>query len=1300
MTAIIYTTPSADSLVESTPPDLVIASDKSVIIFPPGGGYDENYWIDVRSGFTVVEASINLCGLDMLNSTQLEHFEVATTDTNDDVSIDPQVVTDIYGNQFVVWVDNGNIGGALTDLDIFVDQFDGVSWKGPTLLSDMKANTVSTEPAVATDPSGNVHVVWSEESNAVSSGPDRDIFYKIWTGSSWSSTPVLISDMSSGDSISPEIATDSSGNVYVIWVDNDNIQSSGFDNDIMLRYYDFQSSSWSNTFVVSSDTNDGDSIEPAITSFGNTVYIAWSENGNIAGSGSDYDIILCSYTGTAQLLLPIVVSTDINDDISRNAALAANDTRVYVVWQDNGKIQNSGTDYDIILTSLDLSNLLFEPFQIVTDSTFGESANPDIILDNFYNLYISWEDNGNIAQSGTDWDIYYRIKDKLSFRSPELLTDSITSSKSTNVSLALSHDNHIQFVWQDPTNLFASGSDEDIFLKDIYFEFLFPTNPKLDIGDDSEWDWFYTDNNGIFSTGLKLEGEWLGLKLTSVVKSYSGNEDYVRIHFKFYSDTAGVINITKLSVRGTSTPQPPTNLRVIGENQFHVVNHQPTLVWEFSDLDSASQGRFEVDVGTTSGGNDVWDPAPAETSDTWLKYLGSTLEDGETYYFRVRVTDCDDSTWSDWSEPYEFRMNSAPSVISLTPLAGTFDHNITLFWAGEDDDNDNLTYFLRAFYDGAWHTIVEESPATSYIWDTTDIAEQNIDFECYAFDGFENSTGYNPLGNIYISHNTPPTLEIVSPRIDVKPREQKFIIEWTTLDPDEGDILKISLFYDVDTDPIEKNLIVEDLRNQDDYEWDTSEVPPGEYYIAGEVTDGTDVVVAYSTGTIIVGTEDDKSPPMVVSTTPPNNAVNIHLYTDIKVIFDKDIDSTSINFNTFYIKDSKSRLIEGEREYKSESKELVFDPKSTLQFNTKYTVVLTHDIRDMDGLKLDGNGNGIVDDESGIDDYSWTFSTMMKEFDTTLPEVISSNPEQGMTDVKIGTTIKINFSEPIEPSSINSRSFLVLKLDDMRNWNGSSFETLISKSMEGVVSYNTEHFQAIFTPSEPLDYETTYVVSLTTEIVDLSGNHFEGYIFSFTTGSEEIIEDTEEDEKGDEEKTIVEVFQWDYFYYVFIFLLIVLILIATTFINRRIIMGPIRIRDIFIIYNDGRLLYHHRPKDTDGLPASVSQDIDDSAVSSMLTAIQDFVKDSFKLSRSSGLNELRHGTLRILIEHGNNSYVAVVCSGGPTTKIRKEMKEVIYDLNTKYGIVLDDWDGNMNSIAGIDKLLVPLITMERGPQKK
>ena len=234
-----------------------------------------------------------------------------------------------------------------------------------------------------------------------------------------------------------------------------------------------------------------------------------------------------------------------------------------------------------------------------------------------------------------------------------------------------------------------------------------------------------------------------------------------------------------------------------------------------------------------------------------------------------------------------------------------------------------------------------------------------------------------------------------------------------------------------------------------------------------------------------------------------------------------------------------------------------------------------------------------------------------------------------------------------------------------------------------------------------MEFNTTYVVKLTSAITDTSGNRLTSYLFTFTTIPEvkqDSVIEINPPPSGDKGKeTIIEIFNWEYFYYVFTLLLVVLILIATFLIRRKILMGPITIRDVFIIYNDGRLLYHYKSKEKDGTGTVIDfqDDIDESAVSSMLTAIQDFVKDSFKFTRGSSLNELRHGTLRILIEHGNNCYVAVVVGGGSITKIRNEMRKVIFDLNTKYGQVLKDWDGNMRSIAGIDKLTVPLVSMQK-----
>jgi hypothetical protein len=1304
LTAMIYTSPSVDSIVESQPPDMLQTPEDNIIVFPMGGGYDENFWMQIRSNFSIVEASINLIGLDALDSVQPGLYNVITTEAEDSVSASPVVVTDIYNDHFIIWEETGDIVGSKPGDDIFVRKWDdqGSIWEVPVQLSDNGPNTFAASPSAATDASGNVHVVWAEYGPALSSGgPDSDIYYSKWDGSSWSAVPILISDdVNDGESTSPEIAVDAAGNVYIVWVDDGNIQASGNDLDIVMKSYDAAGMSWSETSVLSRYPNDSKSLEPAVFALNDLIHFAWTENGNVDNSGPDYDIVLQTYQLDTILTQPAVITTDPYDGDSHAPALAANDTTIFIVWQDDGNIANSGTDIDVFLTSVDIQTYKSNGIQVVSDDPeFGSSINPKIIKDNFENLYFSWEDDGDHIQTDGDWDIYYRILDKISFQEPELLTSSSISGKALNVSMAVDYQNHVQFVWEDNADLFSSGFDEDIYIKDIFFNYVYPSFPKLDIGKDGSWEWQYTDNSGKFDTSVTLEGEWLGLKLTSIVDSGHVIDGKVMIPFRFSSDSTGAINISHISLVGTATPEPPENLTIENENDMHVINHRPLLSWDFVDDDSTSQGRFEIEVGTEPGLNDMWDPTPAESTDTSIEYHGNQLFDGRSYYFKVRTADDDGSTWSQWSDSKEFKLNTAPAVTSLTPLAGTFDRNMTLFWAGEDAEGDELLFYVDAYYDGIWHSLANGTTATNIFWNTSGLAEQTIDFQCYATDGYENSAVYNPAGNIYIVHNTPPTIEVETPDMDTKLFEKKYLIEWSTVDPDEDDILTISLFYDLDKDPAEKDLIITNYPNRGYYEWDTTNTPAGEYFILGEVDDGTDTVQAYSRGTVIVGRETDLQPPRIISIRPTENAENVAISTDIKLIFDKDIDAATIDSDTFYVKDSSSKIVEGLRFYDDKLYELYFRPRAPLDFDTRYTVVISNDVRDLEGLRLDGNKNGI-DNEGSVDDYSWSFRTMTQEFDTEPPEIDSTSPEADSFDNNINTNILINFNEPVEPSSLNSRSFLVITLNDMLTWDGVSNSDLTRKSLSGVVSYDQEHFQAIFSPSVSLEYNTTYVVTLTNEISDLSDNRFNGHVFSFKTAAEPVSPGSGSDGEDSGKETIVEVFKWDYFYYVFIILLVILILIATTLINRRIIQGPMKIRDVFIIYNDGRLLYHYRPKPSLDRPEDDLDSIDESAVSSMLTAIQDFVKDSFKHSGGTGLNELQHGTLRILIEHGDKSYVAVVSSGGSTAKIRNEMKSIINDLNTKYGFVLKDWDGNMNSIAGIDKLVVPLLTMEGEPKEK
>ena len=83
--------------------------------------------------------------------------------------------------------------------------------------------------------------------------------------------------------------------------------------------------------------------------------------------------------------------------------------------------------------------------------------------------------------------------------------------------------------------------------------------------------------------------------------------------------------------------------------------------------------QAQVSSDSTFSSVDMWDSGEITSSDTSVTYAGSTLEDGTTYYLRVRVASGD--FWSDWSA-LSFRMNTVPTIRNIYDLIGLFDNDL------------------------------------------------------------------------------------------------------------------------------------------------------------------------------------------------------------------------------------------------------------------------------------------------------------------------------------------------------------------------------------------------------------------------------------------------------------------------------------------------------------------------------------------------------------------------------------------------------------------------------------------------
>jgi len=133
--------------------------------------------------------------------------------------------------------------------------------------------------------------------------------------------------------------------------------------------------------------------------------------------------------------------------------------------------------------------------------------------------------------------------------------------------------------------------------------------------------------------------------------------------------------------------------------------------------------------------------------------------------------------------------------------------------------------------------------------------------------------------------------------------------------------------------------------------------------------------------------------------------------------------------------------------------------------------------------------------------------------------------------------------------------------------------------------------------------------------------------------------------------------------------------------------GPLRergdflIQDVFVIYRDGRLVTHLSKK---------VRIIDDSEIiGSMITAVQTFVRESFRRESKGTLEEMKFGDIRILMEYGPALNIALVIRGTKYESIRPVMTEILDNIHSAWLTELsaNKWDGNLTNIAAIEKVI-------------
>ena len=102
--------------------------------------------------------------------------------------------------------------------------------------------------------------------------------------------------------------------------------------------------------------------------------------------------------------------------------------------------------------------------------------------------------------------------------------------------------------------------------------------------------------------------------------------------------------------------------------------------------------------------------------------------------------------------------------------------------------------------------------------------------------------------------------------------------------------------------------------------------------------------------------------------------------------------------------------------------------------------------------------------------------------------------------------------------------------------------------------------------------------------------------------------------------------------------------------------------------------------------------MDENRIPRILTATQQFIKDSFDHSDDLCLKKLKLRDGGIFLEKGIKVYLAVIHAGDLSQEQHKKVVNIIKDIESDYQEEITTWDGRPNRFKGIDKKLQSLMT--------
>jgi len=673
-----------------------------------------------------------------------------------------------------------------------------------------------------------------------------------------------------------------------------------------------------------------------------------------------------------------------------------------------------------------------------------------------------------------------------------------------------------------------------------------------------------------------------------------------------------------------------------------------TLEWNGND-DDGDALKYYVFLAFVEFFIECLPDVAAVTSETNITI--SNLTDNAMYYWSVIADDGIEN--STLPEVYTFTVhipppppkNHPPQVTLVAPAEGETVTNMStqLIWNGYDADKDRLTYFL--FFAEADFNLFDLPPVLAQTNETSFNLSNLTDGSTYywaviANDGKENGTGITVRKftvHVVIPADTPRIIEY-SPKGKRAPLNPAIVVSFDREMDMQSVFLAISISPQVD--------ITNFMRSANNFTFNLGSplTPETTYNVlvgtTAKSSKGKNLFLPFKWNfTTLAPGEIDSELPVVLLSDPANGATNVDRWKNITIMFSEAMALTSTKAAC-----SITPSVNGTWEWMNQRGFAIQFRHGSALSNGTYKVTISSGA-------IDESGNPLADNVT----FSFSVGVPM----TGKPKLVIKSLEG--KGIRLDAVLVLAFDRKMNPDSVRE-----------------AFR--ISPAVEGTWTSDAEGKIFTFTPAKKFRAGTTYTITMSTTVADVEGNRLEQPAsWSFTT-----VQAVSPVGIGTTE--------W---------LLLALVVIAVAGIaafavtRRKKAAGPswpgaaglsapkgFAIEEIFLMYNDGRLIQHTTRR--------MKADMDVDVFASMLTAMQAFVKDSFGKESRGELGSMEFGGSKVLFEKGKRVIVAVVITGGEPAGFRDEMKAAVKNVESEYGAVLQGWDGDASSLAGAKRFLAEL----------